>query len=187
MERIFFDRIVKLLVTCPHFRGLDIYIDSVEGLEIYSAPYIFGILPRDWDRIRNETNLFDIAGHISRTHWQKIVNSTTESKSTNMRYKIIIATGKTNYKGNRYRTFNLSFSDTGVYSSLRRCLIIGFVSFDSNVLTCSLWSSLPTITIVLVIAIAITIVITVSILLLSIRTQSPLRTISRGTTWCICA
>ena len=115
MERIFFDRIVKLLVTCPHFRGLDIYIDSVEGFEIYSAPYIFGILPRDWDRIRNETSLFDSAGHISRTHWQKIVNLTTESKSTNMRYKIIIATGKTNYKGNQNRTFNLSFSDTVVY------------------------------------------------------------------------
>ena len=101
MERIFFDRIVKLLVTCPHFRGLDIYIDSVKELEIYSAPYILGILPRDWDRIRNKTSLFDSAGRISRTHWEKIVNSTTESKSTNMRYKIIIATGKTNYKGNQ--------------------------------------------------------------------------------------
>ena len=64
--------------------------------------------------IRNETSLFDSAGHISRTHWEKIV-SITDSKSTNMRNKIIIATGKTNYKGNRYRTFNLAFSDDAVY------------------------------------------------------------------------
>ena len=32
-----------------------------------------------------------------------------------MRNKIIIATGKTNYKGNQNRTFNLAFSDTAAY------------------------------------------------------------------------
>ena len=129
MERILFDRTGKLLVTCPHFRGLDIYIDSVEGFEIYSAPYIFGILPRDWDRIRNETSLFDSAGHISRTRWQKIVNLTTESKSTNMRNKIIIATGKTNYKGNQNRTFNLAFSDTAAYPIPTTNFAINFREF----------------------------------------------------------
>ena len=45
MEQLFFDRIVKLLVTCPHFRGLNLLIDIVDGYEIYSAPNILGILP----------------------------------------------------------------------------------------------------------------------------------------------
>ena len=82
MEQIFFNRVVELLVTCPHFRGLNIYIDTVDGLEIYSEPYIFGIRLQDWDRIKNETRLFDSKG-ISPTHWEKIVNSTTFLKDIN--------------------------------------------------------------------------------------------------------
>ncbi len=77
---IFFDRIVKLLVTCPHFRCLDIYIDTVDGFEIFSAPYIFGIRPQDWDKIKRETRLFDNKG-ISPTHWEKIVNSTSTNST----------------------------------------------------------------------------------------------------------
>ena len=93
MEQLFFDRIVKLLVTCPHFRGLNLLIDIVDGYEIYSAPNILGILPRDWERIKKETNLFTESGRIWATNWEKAVTSTTtNSKSTN---KIAI-TGNTN-------------------------------------------------------------------------------------------
>lgn len=64
MEQSFFDRIVKLLVTCPHFRGLNLLIDIVDGYEIYSAQNILGIQLQDWERIKQETNLFNSVGNI---------------------------------------------------------------------------------------------------------------------------
>ena len=60
MEQSFFDRIVKLLVTCPHY----LLIDIVDGYEIYSAQNILGIQPQDWERIKQETNLFNSVGNI---------------------------------------------------------------------------------------------------------------------------
>ena len=81
MEQIYLDSIVKLLVTCPHFRGLDMLVDVVDGYEIYSAPYIIGILPRDWDRIKKETNLFTETCRISHINWEKTTTSTTTSIS----------------------------------------------------------------------------------------------------------
>jgi len=80
-----------------------------------------------------------------------------------MRYKIIIATGKTNYKGNRYRTFNLAFSDTAAYPFPTTVFSNRFRELYSNVHTCLLWSSLPTITLVIVLAIVIAIAITIVI------------------------
>ncbi len=76
---------------CPHFRGLNIYIDKVDGLEVYSAPYIFGIRLQDWDRIKNETRLFGSKG-ISPTHWGKIVNSTSMDSSNTQALSITIET-----------------------------------------------------------------------------------------------
>jgi hypothetical protein len=88
-------------------------IDVVDGYEIYSAPNIIGILPRDWDRIKKETNLFTEAGLISNNNWEKVVTSTTTiSKSTN---KIAVTSGKINRNSNQYRTLSLSFLDTTMY------------------------------------------------------------------------
>jgi hypothetical protein len=113
MEQLFFDRIVKLLVTCPHFRGLNLLIDIVDGYEIYSAPNILGILPRDWERIKKETNLFTESGRIWATNWEKAVTSTTtNSKSTN---KIAITSVNFYNSGSKFRSFSLSFLDTSTY------------------------------------------------------------------------
>ena len=127
MERIFFDRIVKLLVTCPHFRGLSMFIDIVNGLEIYYAPYILGIRPHDWERIKKETNLFTEVGQIWRFSWEKAVTSTTtNSKSTN---KISLTSCKINNNGSRYRGFSLAFSDTATYPIPATAFDIRFRNF----------------------------------------------------------
>ena len=106
MEQLFFDRIVKLLVTCPHFRCLDIYIDTVDGFEIFSAPYIFGIRPQDWDRIKRETRLFDNKG-ISPTYWVKNVKSTNNTED----FTITIETSLIKRDGKKCRLFNLATID----------------------------------------------------------------------------
>ena len=77
MEPVLFNRIVELLINCPHFRGLDMYVEKVSELQIYSAQNILGIQPQDWDRIKQETNLFNSLGNIVPVNWEKVVYSTT--------------------------------------------------------------------------------------------------------------
>jgi hypothetical protein len=129
LEPIFFDRIVQLLVTCPHFRGLDIHIDSVDGFEIYSAPYILGIRPRDWDRIKRETRLFDNKG-ISPNHWERVIKSTTTTnpKRTNT-FTICIRNGVQKRGGKSNRFFSLTLSNTGTYPTPTKAFDERFSNF----------------------------------------------------------
>ena len=76
-----------------------------------------------------------------------------------MRNKIIIATGKSNYKGNQNRIINLAFSDTAAYPIPRTNFDIKFREFRFE---CSHMFTLefPSVKVLaIVIAIAITIVI----------------------------
>ena len=115
MEPIFFNRIVELLVNCPHFRGLGISVDRVVGLEIYSAPNILGIRPFDWERIKRDTNLFDSSGLILPSHWQKVVNSTSTNSNITQTFTITIETDSAKLNGVKFRIFRLATNDTTTY------------------------------------------------------------------------
>jgi hypothetical protein len=94
---------------------VDMFVDRVIGLEMYSAPNILGIRPCDWERIKRQTTLFNSLGHILPTHWQKIVNSTSTNSSSTQAFTIIIETGSTKHDGVKLRTFRLVTSDTTTY------------------------------------------------------------------------
>ena len=102
-------------MTCPHFRGLNMYVDRVDGLEKYSAPNILGIRPCDWEMIKVRTVLFDSSGHILPTRWQKIVNSTSTNSNSTQAFTIAIETYSIKLDGGKFRTFRLATSDTTTY------------------------------------------------------------------------
>ena len=124
METIFFNRVVELLLKCPHFRGLYMFVDrhdSFKDDDKYSASNVVGIHPRDWNLIKSTTNLFSKAGVIKPASWSKIVDIQETGKLIHTSIKI--TTGKNKNRG----TFCLSFWDDSSYP-----IPTYLTSFDDN-------------------------------------------------------
>ena len=72
------------MFSCPNFRGLDMFIDRIDGNVEHnklSASNVLNILPNDWEAIKINTDLFIKTGAASSTSrinpkkWSQIVST----------------------------------------------------------------------------------------------------------------
>ena len=72
------------MFSCPNFRGLDMFIDRIDGNVEHNkllASNVLNILPNDWETIKINTDLCSKMGAVSSTYrintkkWNQVVST----------------------------------------------------------------------------------------------------------------